>query len=170
MAKRHAAVAAALGAMLVLAGCTSPAASAVEPHDARENPPSIAPSSLQLSELDDGVTEEEYLAAFTRFQTCMDEAGYPLLRVQMNDSLMDYATLAEADFTGDQERCYLGEFQKVDARWQFQHKDESPANRANQACLAAAGVTPKTTTEDVWAQILEAGLDPTKCAREYSPE
>ncbi|MFC9558333.1 hypothetical protein [Agromyces sp. NPDC056965] len=92
------------------------------------------------------------------------------LSAMLNDHFMDYATLAEADFTGDRERCYFGEFQRVDERWQFLHKDESLANRANQACLAAAGVTPKTTTEDVWAQILEAGLDPTKCAREYSPE
>lgn len=170
MRRRLSNLTAALCAVVVLAGCAEAAASAGVAPLIREALPSIEASSQQESELEDGVTEEEYRAAFTRFEACMDDAGSPLVRVHRNDSMIEYSMRAEAYDAGVSDRCYIAEFQQVDERWQFLNKDESVANRANRACLTAAGVTPKTTTEDVWAQILESGLDPTKCAQEYGPE
>ena len=169
MKKQLTAVAVAFSSLLVLAGCAVQTASAGDTPITREDLPLIEASAEQTSELKDGVTEEEYLAAFTRFEACMDDAGYPLVGVERVDYLMDYSMLAEAYDAGDRDRCYFSEFQQVDEQWQFLNKDKSLSNRALQACLTAAGITPLTTTEDVWAQVQEAGLDPAKCAQEYKP-
>lgn len=169
MKKQLSAVAVAFCAMLVLAGCAVLTASAGDTPITREDLPPIEASAVQVSELKDGVTEDEYLAAFTRFEACMEDAGYPLIGVERVDNVMKYSHLAEAYDSGDRDRCYFTEFQQVDERWQFLNKDNSESNRVYQACLTAAGVTPKTTTEDVWAQVQEAGLDPEKCVEEYKP-
>jgi hypothetical protein len=50
------------------------------------------------------------------------------------------------------------------------NKDVSVANLAYQACLESAGIAPKQASEEVWAQLLEAGLDPEQCAREHAPK
>jgi len=156
----------ALSAMLILAGCAVQTAAAGDTQISREDLPQIEASVQQVSELRNGVTEDEYLAAFARFEACMDDAGYPLVGVERSDHLMDYSMLAEAYDSGDSDRCYHSEFQQVDERWQFLNRDDSVTNRVYQACLTAAGVAPKVTTGDVWAQVLEAGLDPEKCAQE----
>ncbi|WP_157372959.1 hypothetical protein [Agromyces sp. Root81] len=136
----------------------------------REDLPVVQASAEQQSELKGGVEAAEYQSAFGRFQSCMAKAGAALSGVKEAGPLMNYRLPAEAYDTGDFDRCYLSEFQQVDERWQYQNKDVSPANIAYKACLEAAGIAPKQASEDVWAQLLEAGLDPEKCATEHAPE
>lgn len=169
MKKTLVALLAAAAVVVGLAGCAESTASAGDGQIVREDLPEIHSSDQQLAELEGGVTEDEYLAAFTRFETCMDDAGYPLVSVEHKDYLVTYSMLAEAYDSGDHDRCYLREFQQVDEQWQLLNQDKSVANRAYQACLTEAGVTPKSSAKEVWEQVQEAGLDPAECARQFEP-
>jgi len=170
MSPRAITVLASLALLFSTAGCASVSASAGDTPVEREDLPAISASAEQLKELENGVTAAEYAAAFGRFQSCMAKAGSPLIGVDSAGPLIDYRLPAAAFDSGDFDRCYLSEFQKVDERWQYLSKDVSPANLAYQACLESAGITPKKASEEVWAQLLEAGLDPEKCATEHAPE
>lgn len=170
MSPRAITVLASLALLFSTAGCASVSASAGDTPVTREDLPAISASAEQLKELESGVTAAEYEAAFGRFQSCMAKAGSPLIGIDSVGSLIDYRLPAAAFDSGDFDRCYLSEFQKVDERWQYLNKDVSPANLAYQACLESAGIAPKKASEEVWAQLLEAGLDPEKCAREHAPE
>lgn len=155
--------------VLLLAGCAAPRAVAGDTALTREDLPDISASSQQLDELKDGVTRDEYAAAFSRFEGCMKAAGQSLFGVEEGDYVITYSLLASAYDSGEFDRCYLTEFQQVDERWQFLNKDMSSANRAYQACLTDAGLSPKQSSEDVWAQLREAGLDPEECAQVHQP-
>jgi hypothetical protein len=161
--------AAATAAALLLAGCAVSTASAGDAPVTREDLPEIVASDQQLIELEDGVTEEEYGAAFDRFDSCMTAAKQPLVGVEEGEYLITYSMLASAYDSGDYDRCYFTEFQRIDEQWQYLNKDKSTANRVYQGCLTAAGVSPKESSEEVWAQLLEAGIDPEKCAQSQLP-
>ncbi|TFC88826.1 hypothetical protein E3T28_00390 [Cryobacterium sinapicolor] len=169
MLRGIATLAAATAAVLLLTGCAALTASAGDAPVTRENLPEIVASDQQLIELENGVTQEEYRAAFDRFDACMTGAKQPLVGVEEGEYLITYSMLASAYDSGDYDRCYFTEFQRIDEKWQYLNKDNSTANRVYQACLTAMGIPPKESSEDVWAQLLEAGIDPEKCAQSQLP-
>jgi len=156
--------------LLSLAGCAASPASGDNAPVVRDSLPEVVASDQQLEELEGGVSEEEYRAAFDRFEACMVKAEQPLVGVEKDADIISFSMSAAAYDSGDYDRCYLSEFQRVDERWQFQNKDSSTATVTYQACLTAAGVPPKESSEEVWAQMIEAGIDPEKCALENGPE
>ena len=169
---QSASVALAVAAMLMLslAGCSASPASGDNAPVVLDNLPEVVASDQQLDELVGGVSEEEYTAAFDRFEACMVKAEQPLVGVEKDADIITFSMSSAAYDSGDYDRCYFGEFQRVDERWQFQNKDSSTATIIYQACLTAAGVPPKESSEEVWAQMIEAGIDPEKCALENGPE
>lgn len=116
------AVAAAMAAVATtLTGCVASASAA----EGRDRAPgdyvvaSPAASSQQLALLRDGVTHDDYLAAFENFQTCMKSAGFALLRVDETTSPIAYGIPDDAVQGGVYQRCYPTEFQQIDEAWQI---------------------------------------------------
>jgi hypothetical protein len=79
------------------------------------------PSTAQQAALEDGtVTEDEYRAGFTSYQSCMDDAGYPLLRVDVTGPVISYSNTNESVTSGVEGSCYAEWFKQLDIGWQVQ--------------------------------------------------
>ena len=141
--------------LLLLSGCAASSAVA-EVAD--------KPSAAQVAELEGGVTEAEYQAAFDRFSDCMSSADADLISVQKkNDYLITYSYSAEKNSDGTYKRCYVKEFEQVDTEWQLANFDRSESAKMMRECLAARGVTPTARAEDLAAQARDLGLDLRTC-------
>jgi hypothetical protein len=141
--------------LLLLAGCSAPDAVA----EAADKP-----SAAQVAELEGGVTEAEYQAAFDRFSDCMSAADADLISVQKkNDYLITYSYSAEKHSDGTYKRCYVKEFEQVDTEWQLANFDRSESAKMMRECLAANGVPPTGRAEDLAAQAETLGLDLRTC-------
>jgi hypothetical protein len=78
------------------------------------------PSAQQRSDVADGkISLDEYVNAFSRYEGCMAEAGFPQPVMSMTDGQFDYGT-AGASTTASDTRCYPREFEEVDTLWQSQ--------------------------------------------------
>ena len=76
------------------------------------------PSAEQTVALADGiVTRDEYLAAYDRFVGCLAVDGYQVYG-DRDMEVISYSTEADAGESGALDRCYIAEFQLVDAHWQ----------------------------------------------------
>jgi len=159
-----AALAGAAGALLLLVGCTSPAAEAESAPITRAELPAISPSEEQQAAIADGeVDETEYTDGFERYESCMREAGWSLVGVDRTGYLIEYSVPDEAVVRGDDDRCSQREFAEIDTLWQLAHEDESYTTRLYQHCLREAGVDPAEDAAAVFAQLGEHDLDPKDC-------
>ena len=141
--------------LLLLSGCAASSAVA----EAADKP-----SAAQLAQLEGGVTEAEYQAAFDRFSDCMSAADADLFSVQKkNDYLITYSYRAEKDSDGTFKRCYVKEYQQVDTEWQLANFNRSESAKMMRECLAANGVTPTARAEDLAAQAQDLGVDLKTC-------
>ncbi|WP_146079438.1 MULTISPECIES: hypothetical protein [unclassified Rathayibacter] len=77
------------------------------------------PSAALTEALADGVvTESEYRDGFARYRACMEDAGLKLFRVDESGPIISYSNLTDNIDSGDEKRCYDGEFGQLDAEWQ----------------------------------------------------
>lgn len=118
-----------------------------------------SPSTQQELELSDGtVTQQEYLAAYSRYAGCMGEAGYPMAPVSGEPSFVFYAVPAAAVDSGADSTCYNREFGKVDAAWQL------TLAAITSSCLAAHGVdASRMSLEEQLTKVRGIGLSPETC-------
>lgn len=157
-------------AILSTAGCAATTAQAGSGAVMREDLPPIQQSAEQKDAIADGViTRGEYTSGFARFSACLNQAGFDVVAVKENGNLIEYSVPADAVATGDDDRCYRGEFVDIDRGWQLAHEDESFTTRMNQACLDANGVPASKSAEEVWKQLERHGLDEEACL-EYADE
>lgn len=113
------------------------------------------------------VNQDEYEAGFRRYVDCLAEAGFAILDNGVEYDLHQFGVPAEAVSSGDDERCYLMEFQLIDIEWQIEHEDSSRASRRIADCLTAVGVVPKKSADELHTQLAEAGLTYEQCVQEY---
>ena len=129
-----------------------------------KSPPLSEMSSQQSLELADGVvSRDEYIAAYSRYIGCMGAAGYDLSAASQTSTVFSYAVPAEAVTDGSDERCYLSQFQGVDAAWQVANEDTSESADVLRACLVANGLPPKPTMAQLLADLEAAGIDLATC-------
>jgi hypothetical protein len=146
------------------AGCAAQTAAAGDAPLLREDLPAITASAEQEQAIADGhVTEGEYKAGFARYEACMKKEGYELVGVKQADYLITYSITNEAVATGADDRCYIGEFQQLDASWQIANEDRSITTKMYQKCLSERGIRADTTAKGVWKQINDAGIPPEDC-------
>lgn len=127
-------------------------------------PPKPTASEQQLAEIEDGViTRDEYVAAFNRYSGCMGAAGVDVRAADPDAVIFHYSIPDAAVSSGTDELCYNTQFMQVDMGWQIQNSASSDTARVLGACLAAAGIAPASTTEEMLAQLEAAGIDPGSC-------
>lgn len=156
---RTAVIGVALASALLLGGCQSngPGSSL----EAALSQPSTDTADTKVSEIP-SVTAEAYEAAYADFASCMKEAGVPLVNETMTGAIHDYAYPATEEGEAAYDKCYP-DFQTADIGWQVANEWNSPTQVALRGCLVDAGVEPARTMDEVWQQILDAGIDPTEC-------
>jgi len=77
-------------------------------------------SAATRDALADGViTADEYDAAFNRFASCMESAGYPLGAIDKSINHYDFSISTTAVDLGIYGRCYSTEFMEIDVWWQI---------------------------------------------------
>jgi hypothetical protein len=119
-------------------------------------PQMATPSAAQRAETADGVvTRDEYLAAWSRLQGCMAQAGYPLGQVPETELVLQFGTSSSGEIAFDFS-CYPREFQDVDTLWQGQ------VGTRGDACLTAHG-DPLPTGELMENALKAANLTPEEC-------
>lgn len=123
------------------------------------------PSAQQEAEIADGtVTRQEYLDAFSRYQGCLAEAGFPSTRVL--DSSTEFDTSNSSAATETVDRCYTRELVGVDTIWQ----DENPAVAQGfnptimRFCLTSIGQTPAATAQGMLDQLTVLDINPVDCS------
>lgn len=80
-------------------------------------------SSAQAAELADGrVTQDEYNAAFDRYDSCMAKTGMALIGIDRSGTVIKYSTVSEAVYSAARQ-CYEVEFKDVDVEWQIANQD-----------------------------------------------
>lgn len=116
-------------------------------------------SAAQNAAMEDGiVTRDEYVVAYQRFSACMSEAGFPLVFVDLNKTVIEYSTTQEAETDGASARCYGREFLEVDQAWQIANEDTSETARVLGECLRARGIAPGATLAEKEVQLEAAGI------------
>jgi hypothetical protein len=123
----------------------------------------LARSAAQESDLADGVvTRDEDVAAFARFEGCMDALGhgidYPVTKV-----VPFYSTGGREISDGTANRCYVTEYAGVDERWQLQLRQTSTGEKSIDACLRAKGVDPSASPAARSEQLFTLGLNAGDC-------
>ncbi len=88
------------------------------PVDFFADPPD--PSEAQLRLLVDGVTRDEYRAAFTNYEECMERSGHALVGVRVDLEIIEYSITDSAVQSGVHQLCYPQEFYQVDREWQIE--------------------------------------------------
>lgn len=134
----------------LLAGCANAPTPAVQP-----SAPSVSPSAP--------VTYDEYQAAFSRYSSCLESAGFSLLIHGEENQTIDYSVPGAAVEAGDDKRCYDAEFSAIDQAWQIQQLDTSESAAHLRDCLAEQGIVPAETYTEMLDQLTEAGLNPSVC-------
>jgi hypothetical protein len=124
-------------------------------------------SAEQTAALADGVVEfAEYEEGFRRYRACLEAAGYELGSGPdgeeigtMVDTHLEFSVPDAAVQSGEDERCYQSEYFQLDMNWQIAHADESLQTEHWRSCLTENGIAPAETSEEIWDQIVKAGLD-----------
>ena len=95
--------------------------------------------AVQQTEAPDGVTAEEYEAAYLKFSDCMRDAGTPLVDERMDGSIHLYSYLAEKE--REAAICYKP-FSRIDAEWQLANQYETESMRKLRDLPASGGRNP----------------------------
>ena len=74
-------------------------------------------SEEQGAALIDGVTREEYLAAFDRYADCMADLGVTVQAADRDAEVLDYTLDVSHDLSAEASHCYRFEFFDVDLAW-----------------------------------------------------
>jgi hypothetical protein len=116
-----------LPAVLVLTGC----ASAPDREPTASPDASVIGSAAQRAALSDGrVTRAEYQAAFNRFESCVESAGFAIGKGSEVNQVIRYVIPQAAVASGASSRCYDSEFHGIDAAWQVsREKTSAPSVR-----------------------------------------
>jgi hypothetical protein len=121
-------------------------------------------SVQQKAEVADGtVTRQEYLDAYSRYQGCLAEAGYPSLQVLDSSQLFSTGSTSAAGVAND--RCYDRELQHVDELWQTQNPQIASGYSATimNYCLTKLGQTPEPTAQGMLDQLIKLEINPIDC-------
>jgi hypothetical protein len=160
----------AVALLLVLSACSS---SAPVPRSAQPlwgvTVPVDAPiSSAQRAELADGkISYDEYHEAFRRFAACLAKGGFTIMDNGGQNEIIQYGVPEAASELDD--KCYVREFQWVDATWQSSRADTSNQAKAYAVCLKEKGITPGKTEDEKYRQLQNARIDPSACAERIYP-
>lgn len=87
--------------------------------------PALAPEpdEQQQAALADGaVTDAEYRAGFSTYSDCMANAGYPLVGVDTDRTIIEYSNTSAAVSSGAEQQCYSRHFLLLDMEWQVQNQ------------------------------------------------
>lgn len=124
--------------------------------------PTIDISSEQTQAIEDGVVDQaEYDAAFRRYSSCMEQAGYAVAQTGMDGAIIEYAFSADGE--GADARCYSLELEQVDVMWQMAHQDGTDNAEWTRVCLEAHGIVPADTMDEMVDQMTEFGLTGADC-------
>lgn len=143
---------------LAVAGCTATAAFR----------PGTIPTGIsqqQQRALADGkVTQDEYLAGFDAFASCLGAKGYPVTRTGEYGRVLEFSVPAAAVSNGTEQECYAYNFELLDVRWQVANEDRSrQADRLRRCLIQVHGITPKPTLVEIVKQFEEINVKPESC-------
>jgi hypothetical protein len=122
------------------------------------------PSVQQEAEVADGtITRSEYREAYSRYQGCMAEAGWP--SYQVLDDSDRYYTGSSSQSMAANDRCYDREFNEVDTLWQLKNPEIAGGYSTDilRYCLTVTGHTPEATADEMLAQLVALNINPTDC-------
>jgi hypothetical protein len=130
--------------------------------------PTGAISKAQQEALSDGkITYAEYQAGWRRYVECDAKAGYRIINITETNEVYQGGVPATAVKSGIDTTCYDREFKQVDIIWQNLRANTSPDAAAYRACLLSKHVTPATTEQAMYFQLLKLKIDPNKCINEH---
>ncbi len=133
------------------------------PLDVAPSMPASTSDTQSTSLADGAISTDEYEAAFSRYRSCLESAGYAFVMQGTENQSYQFGIPAEAVESGVDARCYEQEFRQVDVLWQLSHQDTSDATEAMRECLRAVGIEPERDTEEVARQLAEAGISIENC-------
>jgi hypothetical protein len=129
------------------------------------NLPSQTKESVQQkAEVADGtVTRQEYLDAYSRYQGCLAQAGYPSLEVLDSQTFFDTGSSGAGGPASD--RCYTRELQDVDTLWQTENPQIASGYSPSvmSYCLTKLGQTPASTAQGMLDQLNKLEINPIDC-------
>lgn len=120
-------------------------------------------AEIEAALVDGVVSYDEYRAGFDRFESCMNEHGYALARVEERNSIIEYSISSTAVEAGVDVLCYEKHFQPLDSEWQINHEDESEGAQFLRDCLIASGIEPGSTMDELDRQVKDAEIDLAAC-------
>ena len=87
------------------------------PGDFINKPAPLSPEQTEL--LEGGVTEDEYMLAFSSYRDCLALGGFELVGVDTTRIVVEYSIPDSAVQEGVHQQCYASEFGAVDREWQL---------------------------------------------------
>ncbi|RLP75968.1 hypothetical protein D9V32_07350 [Mycetocola tolaasinivorans] len=159
---RRTLVSIAILSVLLLSGCgVTPIAS---PPQEGEGTAPVARSKFQLDAMAaETVSVDDYRQSFARYSECLRVAGYSLDDRGETGQIIDYGVPEGAVDSGQDRECYEREFELVDRSWQLANRDSSAVIQLLIGCLVANQVEPQTTEDELYQQVIAAGIDPATC-------
>jgi hypothetical protein len=109
------------------------------------------------------VDHDDYVQGFLRYSSCLRESGHEIVRLGEKGPLLDYAIPESAVSSGDDERCYRQEFERVDDMWQLANEDASAWAETLRACLRDRGVEPEGSVPEMEQRLVDSGSDAVTC-------
>ncbi len=156
--------------LAVLAGCSGPSdapSARVDPGIASGvGPLSGTPLSQEQKDAlaDNVVTYDEYTSGYRRYVACMAASGYHIVEQGQENQVFRYAVPAAAVDAGVDDQCMDQQFWYINSMWQLSREDTSTQSEGYAKCLRAKGIEPAEHAADRYQQVVDAGLDPVKCA------
>jgi hypothetical protein len=124
-------------------------------------------SAEQQAAVADGtVTLDEYEKGFRRYSACLELAGFALIDVATLYQVITYGTPAAAVESGDDKRCYDGEFAQIDSTWQVGVEDQSEVAGILGRCLASRGMESSGTQKEKLDRLDKNGITVETCMAE----
>ena len=164
---RSAAPAAVLAALVLLGSACAPAedGAADSGRPAASSPTSSPDQSdaLRAAVARGGVEHDDYIQGFQRYSSCLRDSGHEIVMLGEKGPLLDYAIPESAVTSGDDERCYLREFEPVDTAWQLLNEETSEWAETLRGCLRDRGVEPTGSVTDMEQQLVDSGSDAVAC-------
>lgn len=149
-----------LACALTVVGCSSTQTLGTSPTAPTDKKMS---NQQKLALADRKVSHGEFMIGFTKFQACMEKAGYPIALEPQTDAQLKFVIPETAMRDGSYYRCYGYYWEQLDIDWQVANEDTSDTAQALRKCLVARKLEPKTRIKDLVNQLKAVGVSSEEC-------
>lgn len=153
-------------ASLIATGCGSEPESTASQSSELVGIDTSKSSAAQVQEISDNIaTADEYAAAFQRYSSCLNAAGFELHDVDTSQAVYKFSIPGPAVESGVDDDCYISEFKFVDILWQTTEENENNSETARiiRNCLREQGITPAEERDALSSQLRELNFDINDC-------